>query len=64
MYRKMSEYERVSEKLLKGMPKAKPFGKLINGKFMTGTKSLHKTPQARRWQLFWRLKFKRIRKVS
>jgi hypothetical protein len=63
MHRKMSVYERVSEKLLKGMPKPKPFGKMIDGKFMTGTQSQHRTPQARRWQLFWRLKFNRIRKV-
>jgi hypothetical protein len=53
---KMSTYERVSERLLKGQPRAKPFGKLINGRFITGTKSLHRTKQSRTWQLFWRLK--------
>lgn len=52
----MSTYERVSEKLLKGQPKAKTFGKLIGKKFETGTKSLHKTKQSRTWQLFWRIK--------
>jgi hypothetical protein len=55
-------YERVSQRLLKGQPKPKPFGKLINGKWMTGTQSLHRTPQSRRWQMFWRLKFQRITK--
>ena len=56
MYIKMSTYERISERLLKGQPKAKPFGKLINGRFVTGTKSLHWTKQSRTWRLFWRLK--------
>ena len=49
-------YERVSQRLLKGQPKPNPFGKLINGKWMTGTQSLHRTPQSRRWQMFWRIK--------
>jgi hypothetical protein len=49
--------QRVAEKLLRGQPKAKPFGKLIGGRFYTGTKSLHKTKQSRAWQLFWRIKF-------
>lgn len=56
MYTKMSTYERISEKLLKGQPKAKPFGKLIGNKFMTGIQSLHWTKQSRAWQLFWRIK--------
>lgn len=55
-------YERVAERLLKGQPKAKPFGRMEEGgRFWTGTKSLHWTPQSRRWQLFWRLKFRRIK---
>ena len=56
---KMSTYERISEKLLKGQPKAKPFGKLVGNKFMTGNRSLHWTKQSRTWQLFWRLKQRR-----
>jgi hypothetical protein len=52
----MSAYERVSERLLKGMPRAKPYGKLVGNMFMTGTQSLHRTKQARAWQLFWRIK--------
>ena len=53
---KLSTYERISEKLLKGQPKPKPFGKLIGKKFVTGTQSLHWTKQSRAWQLFWRIK--------
>jgi hypothetical protein len=50
--------QRIAEKLLRGQPKAKPFGKLIGGRFYTGTKSLHKTKQSRALQLFWRIKFR------
>ena len=57
----MGTYERVAERLLKGQPKAKPFGRMESGKFWTGTKSLHRTAQSRRWQLFWRLKHNRIK---
>jgi hypothetical protein len=60
MYIKMTAYERISQKLLKGQPRAKPFGKLIGGKFETGTRSLHRTKQSRLWRLFWRLKFQRL----
>jgi hypothetical protein len=52
-------YERIAEILLKGQPKAKPFGRLEGNKFVTGTKSLHRTPQSRRWRLFLRLKAQR-----
>ena len=52
-------YERTAERLLKGQPKAKPFGHLTGSRFWTGTRSLHRTPQSRRWQLFWRLKHRR-----
>jgi hypothetical protein len=63
MYYKMTTYERISEKLLKGQPKAKPFGRMESGRFWTGTKSLHRTKQSRLWQLFWRLKIDRKSKV-
>jgi hypothetical protein len=49
-------YEKVSQRLLKGQPKPKRCGRVHNGRFFTGTKSLHRTPQSRRWQLFWRMK--------
>jgi hypothetical protein len=51
-----SPSSRVARKLLKGQPKAKPTAKCINGRLITGTKSLHKTKQSRAWQLFWRIK--------
>ena len=54
-----STYERTAERLLKGQPKPKKFGKLEDGRFLTGTLSLHRTPQSRRWRLFWRLKHNR-----
>ena len=51
-----SSYERIAATLLKGQPKSKPFGLLLDGKFLTGTLSLHRTRQSRTWRLFWRLK--------
>ena len=53
---KLTPYELVSHRLLKGMPKPKPFGKLIDGRWFTGHQSLHKTPQGVRYNRFWRLK--------
>ena len=55
----IGNYERIAEKLLKGQPKAKPFCSLVDGKFLTGTQSLHRTARARIWRLFWRLKANR-----
>jgi hypothetical protein len=52
----LSSYERTAEKLLKGMPKAKPCGLFLGGKFLTGNQSTHKTKQARQWHLFLRIK--------
>jgi len=60
---KMSTYEIVAQNLLRGQPKPKPFGKLVNGKFLTGTQSLHWTKQSRLWNMFWRLKKNRIPKT-
>ena len=51
----MTSYERIAERLLRGQPKAKPFGKLIDGKFLTGTKSQHLTKQSRAWRKFWKM---------
>ena len=51
-----SAYERIAQRLLRGQPKPKCFGRLVGNKFLTGTKSLHRTPQSRRWRLFWRMK--------
>jgi len=49
-------YELAAQKLLRGMPRPKRFGKLIDGRWYTGHLSQHKTPQAVRWNMFWRLK--------
>lgn len=56
-YIMLSSYERTSEKLLKEIPKPKPMGFFFEGRFLTGTKSTHRTKQALRWHLFWRLKY-------
>jgi hypothetical protein len=61
---KLSPYEQVACRLLKGQPKPKPFGKLVGDKWLTGTKSLHKTPQSVRWRMFWRLKLNRAPKLD
>ena len=57
-------YDRTSQRLLRGQPKPKRFGQLVDGRFLTGTKSLHKTPQSRKWRMFWRLKAQRIVSVQ
>jgi hypothetical protein len=51
-----SEYERVAQKLLKSMPRPRPFGQLVDGRFLTGHQSQHRTPQGVRWNRFWRIK--------
>jgi hypothetical protein len=53
-------YQKVSQRLLKGQPKPKRCGSVYNGRFLTGIKSLHRTPQSRRWQMFWRMKNRRV----
>jgi hypothetical protein len=50
------EYERTATRLLRGMPKSKPYFKLIDGIGHYGHQSSHKTKQAKKWQMFWRLK--------
>ena len=58
---KLTPYGRVSDQLLRGIPRPKPFGRLVDGRFLTGVKSLHKTPQGVKWRRFWRLKQQRHR---
>lgn len=53
-------YERIAATLLRGQPKPKRFARVWEGKLLTGTQSLHRTPQSRRWRLFWRLKQQRL----
>jgi hypothetical protein len=52
-------YQRIARSLLKGQPKAKIRGRLLGKKFVTSKKSLHRTVQSRRWNLFWNLKYRR-----
>jgi hypothetical protein len=54
----MGTYERTAERLLKGQPKPRKIAKFIDGHLHTGTASLHRTPQSRRWNLFWRMKIR------
>ena len=52
----MRTYERTESLLLRGQPKAKPFGRLIGNKFVTGTLSLHLTSQSRAWRRFIKMR--------
>lgn len=57
---KLTTYDRISQKLLADQPKLRqPTASFIDGKLLTGTKSLHRTPAGRRWRTFWRIKFVR-----
>ena len=56
---KMRSYDRIAQELLRGQPKPERTAKFIDGKLVTGTKSLHRTKQSRILRLFWRLKEKR-----
>jgi hypothetical protein len=49
-------YERIAKGLLKGQPKPKTMCWVVGGCLVRGSASLHRTPQSRRWRLFWRLK--------
>jgi hypothetical protein len=49
-------YEKVSQRLLRGQPKAKKYCRVENGRLECGTQSLHRTPQSLKWRLFWRIK--------
>lgn len=49
-------YERYAQKLLKGQPRPKPCCRFIGNRLITGTQSLHLTPQSRVWRAFWRMK--------
>lgn len=60
---RVSNRERAAQKLLVGIPKAKPFGAFYDGKFLSGTRSLHRTKQGVAWNGFWRM-FRRISKTK
>jgi hypothetical protein len=53
-------YQRVSQKLLKGTTRPKKSARVINGLWVTVYASTHRTPQARKWATFWRIKNRRI----
>lgn len=55
----LTPYEIVSQRLLRGIPKPRRFGKLVCGRWLTGTRSLHRTPQGVKFNRFWRLKYNR-----
>ena len=55
----LSTYQRIAENLLRGQPKPRKIARFVNGRLLTGTASLHRTEQSRRWRLFWRLKYNR-----
>lgn len=56
-------YEKVSRRLLKGQPKPKRGVEVCDGRLYNITKSQHRTPQSRRWRLFWRIKNRVLLKV-
>lgn len=51
-------YERHAQRLLKHLPKPAPFCKFNpeTKHLDTGTNTLHRTPAARMWRTFWRMK--------
>ena len=59
----VGSYERTAQKLLKGLngiPKRKPFCKVVVGRLLVGVSTTHRTRQGRAWNLFWRIKQERI----
>lgn len=59
-YKSMTTYEMVSFKLLKGIPRGKIFCRLENNRLVKGNKSSHKTRMGLKYNLFWRIKDRRI----
>ena len=57
-------YERIALTLLRGQLRPKRYARVWEGRLLTGTKSLHRTPQSRRWRTFWRLKAQRQTSVE
>ena len=53
---KLSNLERVAEKLFRNQPKAKPFGMFFDGHFNTGTQSLHRTTASRMYRTILRIR--------
>jgi hypothetical protein len=57
-----STYERIAEKILEDLPKPRKAARFVNGRLYAEWKSQHRSPQSRRWSLFWRLK--QVRKTT
>ena len=55
-------YERIGQRLLEAQP-VKPavfcYYDAEQHRLLRGTQSMHRTAAARRWRLFWRLKYNR-----
>lgn len=49
-------YERIAERLLRGLPRAPKKHSVVNGRLVHGTASMHRHTQARMWRTFWRIK--------
>lgn len=56
--------EQLFIKLIKGIAKPKKIAMVYHGKLITGTSSLHKTTQARRWNTLVRFRLKRLYETS
>jgi hypothetical protein len=53
---RQSTYERISQRLLRGLSKPKRHCRLWEGRFICGTQSLHRSRSGCRYRLFWRIK--------
>ena len=53
-------YERIAMRLVAKMGRARPKCAVINGRHVSGTASQHRTPAARVWRTFWRIKQVRV----
>lgn len=57
---KLSTYDRTAQRILKMQTtKRQATAAFINGKLITGSKSLHRTAAGRMWRTFWRIKYVR-----
>ena len=53
-------YERIAMRLVAKMGKAPKKCGVINGRHVSGNASQHRTPEARMWRTFWRIKLVRV----
>ena len=57
-----SAYERISRRLLNGMPRPKRFCRFRDSHLSVGIQSSHRTTAARVYRTFWRMKLTRLSK--